>query len=445
MSDIQTLLNLACIKHTGKSLPKSSQSFSNWKFKCDPETGKKTAVWSPSPYCDPLREHSPHEDPEQRIAGQQVIDELNYIFKGAAKDKRQIAMAIGAWFVIGLAKKRVIALSKEEGRESYDERYVKYLTDIAEEGVWSRLIEWWDDYIQEIKSRGENNTERLFQTILTECGFRGVLQGYTFNPHQNLTNRSWEEKQGERILKTDRDDCPDRYKTYHHNLHIFFSGKNKSEIWFSPYLNRVHQILRAIRLSFKLNPINHHKSFAIWEKFFQHPDSKVDYVGQNNNWRHAVSAAHGIPRKHLDEFLAQQKVRKQIAEARDRNERDKEITFRKALTKNADIPKTKIGVKAYFEIVKLFQNNSLVLQYGVNIPEVGNIVFENSSALHRREPNHYAPYTEAQHHKYCSEIWDWRHTDGALTPEELVRIFAPNKAQEKEQIKKKLETYFPTN
>ena len=86
-NSIITILNLACIKHTGCPLP-SSLLGTDWKYIEDdcfqprptcPQR-KRFAVWDPSPYSYPLKEVMPTDDPEHKILRNIVVDELKEIF-----------------------------------------------------------------------------------------------------------------------------------------------------------------------------------------------------------------------------------------------------------------------------------------------------------------------------------------------------------------------------
>ena len=85
-NSIITILNLACIKHTGCPLP-SSLLGTDWKYIEDdcfqprptcPQR-KRFAVWDPSPYSYPLKEVMPTDDPEHKILRNIVVDELKEI------------------------------------------------------------------------------------------------------------------------------------------------------------------------------------------------------------------------------------------------------------------------------------------------------------------------------------------------------------------------------
>jgi len=85
--DIYTLLNLACLKATGSYLPESCATANNWKYIEDdafpPSVGstqrKKFAVWSPSPFFDPLSLSASPNDFHHQVKRQLIVDELKTI------------------------------------------------------------------------------------------------------------------------------------------------------------------------------------------------------------------------------------------------------------------------------------------------------------------------------------------------------------------------------
>lgn len=82
--DIQTLLNLACIKYTGHPLPALSYGDNNWKFVYDaapivPRTWcRRIAVWSPHPYFNPLHLYYPSNDFAVSVCRKLIIGELEH-------------------------------------------------------------------------------------------------------------------------------------------------------------------------------------------------------------------------------------------------------------------------------------------------------------------------------------------------------------------------------
>lgn len=88
-NDPLTLLNLACIKHTGHSLPSSDGSFSNWKYDLaldeyvdeptfNPPDRPKYARWSPHPYFNPLHLYYPSDDFGVRVLRSLLVDEIRF-------------------------------------------------------------------------------------------------------------------------------------------------------------------------------------------------------------------------------------------------------------------------------------------------------------------------------------------------------------------------------
>jgi hypothetical protein len=88
-NDPLTLLNLACIKYTGHSLPTSDGSFSNWKYSValdeyvdeptfNPPDHPKYARWSPHPYFNPLHLYYPSYDFGVRVLRSLLVDEIRF-------------------------------------------------------------------------------------------------------------------------------------------------------------------------------------------------------------------------------------------------------------------------------------------------------------------------------------------------------------------------------
>ena len=88
-NDILTLLNLACIKHTGCPLPVSDYSANNWK-KPKLWTGVRRAVWSPHPYFNPIHLYYPSYDFGARVLRSLVVAEIDFILNGERKLREQI-------------------------------------------------------------------------------------------------------------------------------------------------------------------------------------------------------------------------------------------------------------------------------------------------------------------------------------------------------------------
>ena len=83
-NDILTLLNLACIKHTGCPLPVSEFASNNWKSKLVKADSilKKIAVWSPHPYFNPIHLYYPSYDFGARVLRSLVVGEIDFIKNG---------------------------------------------------------------------------------------------------------------------------------------------------------------------------------------------------------------------------------------------------------------------------------------------------------------------------------------------------------------------------
>ena len=90
-NDVLTLLNLACLKHTGCLLPVSDFTSNNWKYEWQvkdivPDTlrhlGWKKAVWSPHPYFNPIHLYYPSDDFGARVLRSLVVGEIDFIKNG---------------------------------------------------------------------------------------------------------------------------------------------------------------------------------------------------------------------------------------------------------------------------------------------------------------------------------------------------------------------------
>lgn len=86
-TDIQTLLNLACIKYTGHPLPALSYGDNNWKFEYDAapvvprslyHLCRKRAVWAPHPYFNPLHLYYPSNDFTVSVCRKLIVGELEH-------------------------------------------------------------------------------------------------------------------------------------------------------------------------------------------------------------------------------------------------------------------------------------------------------------------------------------------------------------------------------
>ena len=97
-TDTLTLLNLACIKHTGCSLPISDFGANNWKYvefedfslkELEPRKSRK-AVWSPHPYFNPLHLYYPSYDFGARVLRSQIVGEIEFIRHGEKRMKEII-------------------------------------------------------------------------------------------------------------------------------------------------------------------------------------------------------------------------------------------------------------------------------------------------------------------------------------------------------------------
>ena len=92
-NDVLTLLNLACLKHTGCPLPVSDFTSNNWKYKLVEVDSiflirrhlKKIAVWSPHPYFNPIHLYYPSDDFGARVLRSLVVGEIDFIKNGLTR------------------------------------------------------------------------------------------------------------------------------------------------------------------------------------------------------------------------------------------------------------------------------------------------------------------------------------------------------------------------
>ena len=100
-NDTLTLLNLACIKYTGFSLPVSEFDANNWRYELDWSTTgywttgggrgnpSKKAVWSPHPYFNPLHLYYPSNDFGARVMRRLIVEEIDFILRGRKRLEKQ--------------------------------------------------------------------------------------------------------------------------------------------------------------------------------------------------------------------------------------------------------------------------------------------------------------------------------------------------------------------
>ena len=89
-NDTLTLLNLACIKYTGCSLPISDYTGNNWKYiefedfslKKLEQSKSRKGVWSPHPYFNPLHLYYPSYDFGARVLRSLIVEEIDFIKHG---------------------------------------------------------------------------------------------------------------------------------------------------------------------------------------------------------------------------------------------------------------------------------------------------------------------------------------------------------------------------
>lgn len=96
-NDLESILNLACIKYTGFPLPTSALTRNNWKYEWGQppanffeggEHGWKYAKWSPDPYFNPLHLHYPANDLVHQIQRKHINEELRFYAGDLHKDWR---------------------------------------------------------------------------------------------------------------------------------------------------------------------------------------------------------------------------------------------------------------------------------------------------------------------------------------------------------------------
>jgi hypothetical protein len=79
MSDIITLLDLACIKYTGIPLPRSATEDNNWRYILY-DNHNKRAVFHPCPNFNPLAEWRPPADFIHQVLRKNLVRELNEVW-----------------------------------------------------------------------------------------------------------------------------------------------------------------------------------------------------------------------------------------------------------------------------------------------------------------------------------------------------------------------------
>ena len=483
MSDVITLLNLACIKHTGQVLPRSSQEFPNWKFCLD--DGKKRAVWSPSPYFNPLQEHGTDDDPDHNILRRVVVDELKFIFgscvsKGAPLINPMVVLDLGKWALTGLALRKLMdeELAGKSAQEITPWVMVYLLTNPpdglggANAFTLDLVRDWWEERVEEVKSYGLTKPRSIFETIYKESGISEMdlsTRGDDINrnggltracrqspPSDEETTELWrqfgfaEEALGKIVLRPREGALSQRRYA---GTHAFAGtsatqGKERNELFLSTDLTQYNRIERALGVGFPMIKWanKHRKSLCIYEKFFDF--DRLTPRGSQESGAHRLR--HGIPRAHLDAFLAHQKIRKDIYDHRsDFPGIGTPPIIRQANTPAGKIPKTKRGIQAHYDFHRLLMFNSLTTGNGLCVPDNGHQgllpYFSHASG------DFYAPESRKQRWRHTHT---WNHKgkrfkdvvdtqDDILEPEELVRIFCPNKNLENLQLQEKIKSNFP--
>ena len=474
MSDVLTLLNLACIKHTGQALPRNSQELPNWKFHLD--DGKKRAVWSPSPYFNSLQVHTSDDDPDRNIIRRVVVDELKFIFgsQGARLVNPMVVLDLGKWALTGLALRKLMDAELAGKTPNEIPPWVMvYLLTNPPDGLGGAnaftldlVRDWWEERVEEVKSYGITKPRFIFETIYRESGIpEGELSASVparslahvcrqSPPSDEETTELWtafgfaEETLGKIVLNprcvtrtTQR-----RYGSIHaYSTALATQGKERNELFLSTDLTQYNRLERALGVGFPMIKWanKHRKSLCIYEKFFDF--DRLTPRGSEESAAHRLR--HGIPRAHLDAFLAHQKIRKDIYDHRsDFPGIGTHTIIRQANTTAGKIPKTKRGIQAHYDFHRLLMFNSLTTGNGLCVPDNGHQgllpYFSHASGdFWNRKQRWRHAHTWNHKGKRFKDVVDTQ--DDVLEPEELVRIFCPNKNLENLQLQEKIKSNFP--
>ena len=498
MTDILTLLNLACIKHTGQGLPNSCLEATNWKYKVI--DGKKRAVWRPSPYAEPLRVGHPTNDAEHNILRKQVVGQLNFIFKDACRIALNVKREFGFWYIYGnihyLLHKYNLAYLMTEPCCSW----MWYSQRFCEEGVLQQIKDWWNLQVKETKEWGITDIDTIYTTIFDLAGFQWNRKRYNcfdiidYNTerHTRLVRDAYEEVKTKweqdvtehghihfsewfddrigydhvlnfqnlfddfinkwyraypRVSRNDKleDVRIQRRRTISHQTH-----KGQGRFFNSPELTKVYRMDKTINLnSIAVKKIReNHNSFIIYERFFALPCDIAAGIGAiRKGYLSLVSSSipgftisltqnTGIPRTLIDEYLGHQKMRA-----------DPQSLVKQSMTASGNIPKTKKGIQSYYDFHRVLMNNSLHPKK-LSAEASGTLCGGFGPNIYTHGP---VPVGGAQNGQRWWKFLNWNHrgktawetiggpasphaTFQNLSPQELCRVYSPNRLTKAKEI-----------
>lgn len=451
-----SLLNLACIKHTGQSLPQSCLLETDWKYV--KVNGEKVAVWSPSPLANPLRVVYPNDDIEQKILRGIVVSELDFTFNRVPKDVKEAKIDIAVWFIIGQYK--ILSTPTKNGRPFIAPWITTLYEDCEQHPSFNKSLKWWKEQVKlanEFGIKGRDAYYYIYSLIgfkisnaneLIDTGNNNLYRD-TFDTYRSLGGRDREEdyetvciKLFGRIMYYGISDIRVNIK----QTTPRYTATRTHTAMFAPF--------RASQAFVKLLSINHRlplfdsinrmkgnlRSHQIYERFFTLPNDDgtpyipdgtqdgtfhTDYPSYNNCYGTEVGM---VKRHEIDKYLLQIKFQ---------NERwyGARIT-----TQTGVLRKSKKAVKNYYEVLMTVMANSLSDKtFRVNS-------LDNKLQIHSQTyDGGISTWRKFHGFRYKGKTAnDWLETDWnePLSPEILMRVFNPNKKLEKERINEKLIDWF---
>ena len=465
-----TLLNLACIKHTGQSLPQSCLLETDWKYV--KVNGKKVAVWSPSPLANPLRVSYPNDDIEQKILRRIVVSELDYTFNRVPKDIKQAKIDIAVWFIIGQYK--ILSTPTDKARPFVAPWIETLYEDCEQHRSFNKSLKWWNEQVKLANEFGMKGREAYYY-IYSLVGFKVSQSGHLIDIISHYNGAEGENGwvfDLYRDLYNDplRTICRGNFKDTCIKLFRRLMSWELSDIKVNikqtaPYNtsrttpSRMFAPFRASQGFVKLLSINHRlpifdsiqrmkgglRSHQIYERFFTIPNClplrpyrgyirngtqdgtfHTDHPSYNSCWGNEVGM---VKRHEIDKFLLQTKFQ---------NERWANAHI---ITQDDNIRRSKKAVKGYYEVLMTAIANSL----GDNAYKVHTI--QNDIRIARHDNRGITTWRKFNNFSYKGKrAKDWLETDWnePLSPEILMRVFNPNKKLEKERINEKLIDWFHT-
>ena len=460
-----SLLNLACIKHTGQTLPQSCLLETDWKYVR--VNGKKVAVWSPSPLANPLRVSYPNDDIEHKILRRVVVSELDYTFNRVPKDIMEAKLDIAVWFIIGQYK--IISTPYPECRAFVAPWIQTLYKDCEQHPSFNKSLKWWNEQVKLANEFGMEGRDAYYH-IYSLVGFKvECLKGLI------ETSQFLEIFKDYKAVEIDVDYGVVCVKLFAKIMSGEFSDIRVNIKQTKPkYLQHPSQQYSAMFAPFrasqgfvKLLSINHRlpifdsilrmkgglRSHQIYERFFAIPNSKpngrtspadangyLDGGTQDGTFHTQLPSYNpcygrhvGMVRRHeIDRYLVQRKFATVPSGG----------SFPDIITQSDEIRKSKKAVKGYYEVLMTVIANSLN-DNSYRILTIQNGMISRTPTTSGSDSS-WRKYNNFRHKGKSAKDWletDWNEP---LSPEILMRVFNPNKKLQKERINEKLIDWFHT-